>query len=52
MPLRDIPGPAGRLEALLDEPVAAGTIGADGHLAVGHADGMRAAVVFAHPHTR
>jgi uncharacterized protein len=52
MPLRDIPGPAGRLEALLDEPVAAGTIGANGHLAVGHPNGMRAAVVFAHPHPK
>ena len=36
MPLRDIAGPAGRLEALLDEP-AAGT-------------GVRAAVVLGHPH--
>jgi len=36
MPLREIPGPAGRLEALLDEPVAA--------------DEVRAAVVLAHPH--
>src|SRR2546426_9256477 len=36
MPLREIAGPAGRLEALLDEP-AAGT-------------DMRAAVVLAHPH--
>jgi alpha/beta superfamily hydrolase len=52
MPLRDIPGPAGRLEALLDEPQTAGTIDADGQLAVGHASGMRAAVVFAHPHTQ
>ena len=51
MPLHEIPGPAGRLEALLDEPVAAGTVGADGHLALGYADGVRAAVVFAHPHT-
>ncbi len=36
MPLREIAGPAGRLEALLDEP-------ADGR--------ARAAVVFGHPHT-
>jgi alpha/beta superfamily hydrolase len=36
MPLRDIAGPAGRLEALLDEPPA-GT-------------GVRAAVVLGHPH--
>lgn len=34
--LREIAGPAGRLEALLDEPA--------------DADGLRAAVVFAHPH--
>ncbi|MBI3494069.1 MAG: alpha/beta hydrolase [Acidobacteria bacterium] len=51
MPLREIQGPAGRLEALLDEPMASGDIGADGRLASGHADGVRAAVVFAHPHT-
>ena len=51
MPLREIAGPAGRLEALLDEPVAPGTIGADGHLAIGYTHGVRAAVVFAHPHT-
>ncbi len=36
MPLREIPGPAGRLEALLDEPSAGGD--------------PRAAVVLAHPH--
>lgn len=35
--LREIPGPAGRLEALLDEPPSA-------------AGGPRAAVVFGHPH--
>jgi len=37
-PIREIPGPAGRLEALLEEPV----------LNPGQA--LRAAVVFAHPH--
>ncbi|PWT79570.1 MAG: alpha/beta hydrolase [Blastocatellia bacterium] len=37
MPLREIAGPAGRLEALLDESVDS-------------AAGLRAAVVFAHPH--
>jgi len=51
MPLREIQGPAGRLEALLDEPLAAGTIGADGLVGAGHPSGVRAAVVFAHPHT-
>src|SRR6266852_1085955 len=49
MPLHEIPGPAGRLEALLDEPTPRG-IGADGRLEVGHTEGMRAAVVFGHPH--
>jgi alpha/beta superfamily hydrolase len=37
MPLREIAGPAGRLEALLDESVDS-------------AAGVRAAVVFSHPH--
>ena len=50
MPLRDIAGPAGRLEALLDEPAGRG-VGADGVLSPGHGAGLRAAVVFAHPHT-
>src|SRR5258705_2504000 len=51
MPLREIAGPAGRLEALLDEPIPAGAIDHLGRLAAGAADGIRAAVVFAHPHT-
>jgi alpha/beta superfamily hydrolase len=51
MPLREITGPAGRLEALLDEPAQPGTIGADGRVSVGHPGGLRAAVVLAHPHT-
>src|SRR5215510_7202914 len=51
MPLRDIRGPAGRLEALLDEPTVGRAVGADGLLESGHPDGVRAAVVFAHPHT-
>jgi len=51
MPLREIPGPAGRLEALLEEPAAPGSIGHDGRVSRGHAGGLRAAVVFAHPHT-
>lgn len=51
MPLREIRGPAGRLEALLDEPATARGVGADGLLETGHASGVRAAVVFAHPVT-
>jgi alpha/beta superfamily hydrolase len=51
MPLREVQGPAGRLEALLDEPTPAGTIGHDGRVAKGFANGVRAAVVFGHPHT-
>jgi alpha/beta superfamily hydrolase len=51
MPLREIQGPTGRLEAILDEPVAAGTIGHDGRIAKGFPGGVRAAVVFGHPHT-
>ncbi len=49
--LREITGPAGRLEALLDEPAAARGVNADGLLEIGRTDrGLRAAVVFAHPH--
>jgi len=51
MPLRDIAGPAGRLEALLDEPAATRAVGDDGLLKTAHDDGVRAAVVLAHPHT-
>jgi hypothetical protein len=51
MPQREIAGPAGRLEALLDEPVAAGTIGHDGGVSSGFSRGVRAAVVVGHPHT-
>ena len=51
MPLREIAGPAGRLEALLDEPANGRAVGADGLLETGHSGGVRAAVVFAHPHT-
>lgn len=51
MPRLDLDGPAGSLEALLDEPPAAGSIGADGIVNPGYAGGLRAAVVFAHPHT-
>jgi alpha/beta superfamily hydrolase len=51
MPRLELTGPAGLLEALFDEPAAAGSIGADGIVNPGYAGGVRAAVVFAHPHT-
>jgi alpha/beta superfamily hydrolase len=51
MPPREFMGPAGRLEALLEEPMAPGTIGHDGRVSQGHPAGLRAAVVFAHPLT-
>jgi uncharacterized protein len=48
MPRLEIAGPAGTLEALLDEPATPGTIeGEPGRTA----ERVRAAVVFAHPHT-
>jgi hypothetical protein len=52
MPLREIPGPAGRLEALIDEPAAARGVGVDGRLETGGSLAIRAAVVFGHPHPR
>ncbi len=48
--VREIPGPAGRLEALIDQPVLERRIGGDGIVAPGHVGGIRAAVVFGHPH--
>src|SRR4029450_1292255 len=51
MPALELSGSAGRLEALLGEPSAAGSVGADGIVSGGHERGVRAAVVFAHPHT-
>jgi len=51
MPALELSGSAGRLEALLDEPAPAGSIGADGIVSGGYEHGVRAAVVFAHPHT-
>jgi alpha/beta superfamily hydrolase len=51
MAVREIAGPAGRLEALLDEPAPSRGVGADGLLETGHTSGVRAAVIFAHPHT-
>ena len=50
MRLPDIPGPAGSLEALLDEPPAARGVNAEGLVERGQAEGLRAAVVIAHPH--
>jgi alpha/beta superfamily hydrolase len=55
MPLREIAGPAGRLEALLDEPSTRGTVEGDagggaGTQTAGDA-AVHAAVVLAHPHT-
>jgi alpha/beta superfamily hydrolase len=48
--LREIAGPAGRLEVLLDEPPADRGVSADGLVHVGTQQGLRAAVVFGHPH--
>jgi alpha/beta superfamily hydrolase len=48
-PLREIAGPAGRLEVLLDEPPAS-RISGDGLLQTGAGVPLRAAVVFGHPH--
>ena len=48
--IREIAGPAGRLETLLDEPPAARRINNDGLLEAAHPTGIRAAVVLAHPH--
>src|SRR5689334_11753585 len=50
MPLREIAGPAGRLEALLDLPAADRRVGPDGLLQTPANGGVRAAVVFGHPH--
>jgi uncharacterized protein len=48
--VREISGPAGRLEALLEEPSDARGVNRDGLVEHGKADGLRAAVVLAHPH--
>jgi alpha/beta superfamily hydrolase len=47
--LREIDGPAGPLEALLDEPGQRG-VSSDGLLRAGRDQGVRSAVVFGHPH--
>jgi alpha/beta superfamily hydrolase len=52
MPLREIPGPVGPLEALLDEPPAERRVTEDGLLEAPFPGGVRAAVAFAHPHPR
>jgi len=48
--LREFNGPAGRLEALLDEPGTARGVTPDGLFQTGYPGGLRAAVVFGHPH--
>jgi len=48
--VREIAGPAGRLEALLEEPPDHGGVNAEGLVERGRAVGLRAAVVLAHPH--
>jgi len=48
--LREIQGPAGRLEALLTEPAQARGVSAEGLVHAGVESGVRAAVVLAHPH--
>jgi alpha/beta superfamily hydrolase len=48
--LREIAGPAGRLEVLLDEPASARGVTADGLVQAGANGRVHAAVVLAHPH--
>ena len=48
--VREIPGPAGALETLIEEPAAGRSVDRDGLVHAGHPAGLRAAVVFAHPH--
>jgi uncharacterized protein len=48
--LREIDGPAGRLEALLDEPATDRGVSPDGYVQSGRDRGLRAAVVLGHPH--
>jgi alpha/beta superfamily hydrolase len=48
--LREIPGPAGRLEALLDMPGAQRGVSEGGLMETGSTTGLRAAVVVGHPH--
>jgi alpha/beta superfamily hydrolase len=46
----EIPGPAGPLEAIVDEPAEMRGVNRDGLVEAGRAAGVRAAVVFGHPH--
>ncbi len=46
----EIPGPVGVLEALLDEPAQDRGVNHDGLVEMGRRTGVRAAVVFGHPH--
>jgi uncharacterized protein len=48
--LRDIPGPVGPLEALLEEPAEQRGISSEGLVHAGTDGRIRAAVVFGHPH--
>jgi uncharacterized protein len=48
--LREIPGPAGPLEALLEEPAEHRGVSSDGLVHLGTNGEVRAAVVLAHPH--
>lgn len=48
--LREIAGPSGTLEALLDEPAEDRGVNRDGLVEAGRVAGVRAAVVFGHPH--
>lgn len=48
--IREIPGPVGRLEALLDEPTDARGVSPGGLVEAGAVNGLRAAVVLGHPH--
>ena len=48
--LREIAGPEGPLEALLEEPAETRGVSTDGLVHMGAPGGVRAAVVFGHPH--
>jgi len=50
MRIREITGPAGPLEVLLEEPPATSGVNAEGLVERGQANGLHAAVVIAHPH--
>ena len=50
MMVREIAGPVGPLEVLLDEPPDERGVNRDGLVETGRSTGLRAAVVFGHPH--